>query len=270
MNRKIIAFSLACVVICGVFVGCKKKAADAVSIIVTDENGKSVTDSKGNVVTVTAIPQTNKDGSPVTQKATNKSGQVITDSKGNDKTVIVTEKSSKTTTSTTVKSGETGKVPYSTTAPNATKGLDEWTFGSAATVGCKAPNGWKNETVNQVVKSGTDIRVQINPKNYLSAAGYTSADQYAAFVQKASYGSKSGAQKISYAKEVYSDGEGIAMLYKAKKETDDGLGNKLGKYQMTYIFQTGKDIRIYFVYGSNEKEAKTSIADIIANTYYRG
>ena len=77
-------------------------------------------------------------------------------------------------------------------------------------------------------------------------------------------------KKVSYSKEVYKDGTGIAMLYKSSKVSTDASGYKYGKYHMTYIFQTGDRVRVYFVFGNSEDEAKTSIADVIKNTYYRG
>ena len=266
MNKKIIAFSLAFVVLCGIFAGCKKKNADPVSVYVTDESGMPVTDKNGEPITKIAEVQTDKDGNAVTEKATNAKGQVVTDKNGKEQYVIVTEGDGSTTKQkATVASPD--KVPYSTTAPDANKTLDEWTFGNLSKVGCYAPTGWKNEAVNQVVKDGTNIRVTINPKNYLSEAGYKNADEYAKFLMNAD---KDKAKQVSYQKEVYKDGMGIAYLQKFDKVIDNGSGIKYGKYNMIYIFQTGKDVRVYFVYGDNEKQAKTSIADVIANTYYRG
>lgn len=266
MNKKIIAFSLAFVIICGVFVGCKKKAAQQVSVYVTDESGTPVTDKNGEPITKMAVAQTDKNGNAVTEKATNAKGQVVTDKDGKEQYVVVTEGDG-TTAKQKVTAAAPDKVPYSTTAPDANKGLDEWTFGNLAKVGCYAPTGWKNVTVNELVKDGTNIRVTINPKNYLSDAGYKSADEYAKFLMTAD---KENAKQISYQKEVYKDGVGIAYLQKFNKEIDSGSDVKYGKYNMVYIFQTGKDVRVYFVYGDNEKQAKTSIADVIANTYYRG
>ncbi len=281
MNKKIIAFSLAFVIICGIFVGCKKKAADPVSIIVTDDNGKAVTDKNGAIVTKIAIPVTDKDGNALTEKATNSKGQVLTEEDGEEKMVVVTEpnsdsaegsksgKGSNSSKATTQKQGKTvpapDKVPYSTTAPDANKGIDEWTFGALANVGVNAPKGWTNETVNQLVKDGTNIRVVVNPINYLGNSVKT-ADEYAKFLKE---NDSKGYKQLSYQKEVYADGAGIAILKKSDKTHDDGMGHTYGKYSMTYIFQTGDKVRVYFVNADNEKDAKISIKDIIANTYYR-
>lgn len=267
MNKKIIAFSLAFVILCGIFVGCKKKAAEPVSIIVTDDSGKAVTDKNGAVVTEIGIPVTDKDGNAVTEKATNSKGQVLTDKNGDEKMVVVTESNSATTTKKQEKTvAQPDKVPYSTTAPEANKYIDEWTFGALAKVGCNAPSGWTNETVNQLVKDGTNIRVVICPVNYLGSS-VKNAEEYAKYFRSVN---KDTYTQLSYQKEVYSDGMGIAMLEKAKKDHEDGQGHKFGRYSMTYIFQTGDKIRAYFVTADSEKEAKISIKDIIANTYYRG
>ena len=273
MNKKILAICLAVISACGIFVGCQKKAVEKVAVIVTDKNGVAVTDENGEVVTELAVPVTDKNGNNVTEKATNAKGEVITDASGNPKTVIVTEGSKDTTTapaSTKKAGGKDNEVPYSTTAPENNKKLDEWTFGEGANVGCNAPNGWDNETVNQVVKTGTDIRVQICPVNYLKQAGYKTADDYAKFYEQMAEVEDGKPKKVSYSKEVYEDGTGIAMLYKANKTTTDASGYEYGKYHMTYIFQTGDRVRVYFVFGNTEEEAKTSIADVIKNTYYRG
>lgn len=267
MNKKIIAFSLAFVILCGIFVGCKKKAADPVSIIVTDDNGKAVTDKNGAVVTEIGIPVTDKEGNAVTEPATNSKGQVLTEKDGEEKMVVVTEPNSNTTTKKQEKTVvEPDKVPYSTTAPEANKYLDEWTFGAIAKVGCNAPKGWTNETVNQLVKNGTNTRVVISPINYLGSS-LKNAEEYAKYFKSVNKGNYT---LLSYQKEVYSDGMGIAMLEKAKKDHTDGQGHKFGKYSMTYFFQTGDKIRTYIVTADSEKEAKTSLKDIIANTYYRG
>ena len=271
MNKKIIAFSLAFVVICGVFIGCKKKPADPVSVIVTDDNGNAVTDKNGAVVTEIATPVTDKNGNALTEKATNSKGQVLTEQNGDAKTVVVTEPNSNnsgSSASTTKTGGKTSaqpdKVPYSTTAPEANKNSKEWTFGALSNVGCNAPKGWTNETVNQLVKDGTNIRVVVNPVNYLGESA-KNADEYAKFIKE----NDKGYTQLSYQKEVYADGEGIAFLRKASKAYDDGLGHKFGKYSMTYIFQTGEKVRVYFVNADSAKDAKISIKDIIANTYYR-
>ena len=276
MNKKIIAFSLAFVILCGVFVGCKKKQADPVSIIVTDDNGNAVTDKNGAVVTKVAIPVTDKDGNAVTEKATNSKGQVLTESNGDEKKVVVTEPdsnsksgknsdSSKTTKTQGKTNAQPDKVPYSTTAPEANKNANEWTFGALSNVGCNAPKGWTNETVNQLVKDGTNIRVVVNPVNYLGTSA-KNADEYAKFLKA---NDSEGYKQISYQKEVYADGMGIAILKKSSKAHEDGMGNKFGKYSMTYIFQTGDKVRVYFVNADTEKDVKISIKDIIANTYYR-
>ena len=278
MNKKIIAICLCFVIACGIFVGCTKKAADPVSIIVTDENGVAVTDKNGKVVTEMAVPVTDKNGNAVTQKATNSKGEVITDTNGEVKTVIVTEPASAkqgdsdAQTSTTAKQAVLDKetVPYSTTAPENNKTLEEWTFGSLSKVGCNAPNGWNNETVNQLVKEGTDIRVVALPVNFLDYAKYKTADDYAKAFQGVSFGKGSGAKRLSYSKDVYEDGVGIAYLYQLKEETTDSEERRFGKYFMTYIFQTGDRVRVFYVYGTTEEEARTNIADVIANTYYRG
>ena len=281
MNKKILAVCLCFVIACGIFAGCKKKAAEPVSIIVTDENGVAVTDENGEIVTKIGTPATDKKGNVVTEKATNAKGEVITDADGNPKTVVVTvpesasESSQSASTSqsgTTQKGSESSgdKVPYSTTAPENNKTLDEWTFGNAAKVGCIAPNGWTNETVNQVVKNGTETRVQICPVNYLSGAGYKTADDYAKFIQDVSHGKDSGSKQLSYSKEVYEDGMGIAILYEEKSDNKDDAGYYYGKYHMIYLFQTGDRVRTYFVYGVSEAEARTNIGSVIANTYYRG
>ena len=274
MNKKIVAICLSAVIACGIFVGCQKKAPEKIAVIVTDKNGVAVTDKNGEVVTELAEPVTDEDGNNVTEKATNAAGEVITDASGNPKTVVVTKGSGETTTaapSSTKKAGDKdNEVPYSTTAPQNNKKLDEWTFGNASKVGCNAPNGWKNETVNQVVKEGTDIRVQICPVNYLKQSGYNTADDYAKFYEDMSYLEEGKPEKVSYSKEVYQDGVGISMLYKSSKVTTDASGYKYGKYHMTYIFQTGDRVRVYFVFGNTEDEARTSIADVITNTYYRG
>lgn len=266
MNKKIIAFSLAFVVLCAVFAGCKKKAAEPVSIIVTDDSGKAVTDKNGAVVTKIAIPLTDKNGNAVTEKATNSKGQVLTEKDGKEKMVVVTESG----TTTTKKQANTvispDKVPYSTTAPEANKYIDEWTFGAVARVGCNAPSGWTNETVNQLLKNGTNTRVVISPVNYLGSSLKT-AEEYAQYFRSVN---KDKYTQLSYQKEVYSNGMGIAMLEKAKKDFTDAQGHKFGKYSMTYIFQTGDKIRTYFVTADSEKEARVSLKDIIANTYYRG
>ena len=275
MNKKILAICLCALIVCGAFVGCKQKAADPVSVVVTDEKGNAVTDENGEVVTEMAVPVTDDDGKNVTEKATNAKGEVLTDSSGNPKTVIVTEGNHTTTaqaqTETTKKSSkDDNEVPYSTTAPENNKKLNEWTFGNAAKVGCNAPNGWTNETVNQVVKNGTDIRVQICPVNYLKEAGYKTADDYAKFFEEMSSLEDGNPKRISFSKEVYKDGVGIATIYKTNKVTSDASGYTFGKYHMTYIFQTGERVRVYFVFGNTEEEARTSIADVIKNTYYRG
>ena len=272
MNKKILAVCLCFVVACAVFAGCKKKAADPISIIVTDENGVAVTDKNGEVVTKKGIPVTDKDGNALTEKATNSKGEIITDENGDAKTVIVTEPDSENaqTSSTTDSSANIGgKVPYSTTAPQNNKTLEEWNFGSNTNVGCNAPNGWKNEAVNQLVKEGTETRVVVCPVNYLKGTGYETADDYLKFIQQVSHGKDSGSKLLNYSKEVYDDGVGISALYKEKsdKKEDDYI---YGKYVMIYLFQTGDRVRTYFVYGQSEDEAKTSIESIIANTYYRG
>ena len=267
MNKKILAFSLAFVILCGVFVGCKKKAAEPVSIIVTDDNGKAVTDKNGAVVTEIGIPVTDKDGNAVTEKATNSKGQVLTDKEGNEKMVVVIESDSNATTKNQEKTvAQPDKVPYSTTAPEANKYINEWTFGDLAKVGCNAPKGWTNETVNQLLKDGTNTRVVISPVNFLGSS-VKNAEEYAKYFRSLN---KDNYTQLSYKKEVYADGMGIAMLEKAKKEFEDAKGNKYGKYSMTYIFQTGDRIRTYFVTGDSQKDVSVSLKDIIANTYYRG
>ena len=273
MNKKILAVCLCFVIACGIFAGCKKKAADPISIIVTDENGVAVTDKNGEIVTKKGVPVTDKDGNAVTEKATNSKGEIITDENGDAKTVIVTEpdsKSGEASKSTTDKAANIGdKVPYSTTAPQNNKTLEEWNFGSNTKVGCNAPNGWKNEAVNQLVKEGTETRVVVCPVNYLESAGYKSADDYLKFIQEVSHGKDSGSKLLNYSKEVYDDGTGISVLYKEKSDRKED-GYTYGKYVMIYLFQTGDRVRTYFVYGQSEDEAKTSIESIIANTYYRG
>ena len=239
MNKKIVAICLSAVIACGIFVGCQKKAPEKIAVIVTDKNGVAVTDKNGEVVTELAEPVTDEDGNNA-PSSTKKAGD------------------------------KDNEVPYSTTAPQNNKKLDEWTFGNASKVGCNAPNGWKNETVNQVVKEGTDIRVQICPVNYLKQSGYNTADDYAKFYEDMSSLEEGKPEKVSYSKEVYQDGVGISMLYKSSKVTTDASGYKYGKYHMTYIFQTGDRVRVYFVFGNTEDEARTSIADVITNTYYRG
>ncbi|MBQ6380076.1 MAG: hypothetical protein IJJ41_00550 [Clostridia bacterium] len=289
MNKRIVAICLCFIIACGIFAGCKKKegAAKSVAVIVTDKNGAAVTNENGEVVTEIGVPVTDEDGKNVTEKATNAAGEVITDSEGNPKTVVVTEAgSSKTTTATAAKtdkatkkgdkttkksSGDnSGEVPYSTTTPENNKTLDQWTFGDLTKVGCIAPNGWSNEAVNQVVKNGTDIRAIMCPVNYLKEAGYKNADDYLKFYEEMAEKENSKPKRISYSKDVYSDGVGIELLEKVNKAEKDENGYVFGKYHMTYIFQTGDRVRVYFVYGSSEEEAKTSIADVIANTYYRG
>ena len=271
MNKKILALCLCFVVACAIFVGCKKKAAEPVSILVTDENGVAVTDENGEFVTKMAVPVTDKDGVAVTEKATNAKGEVITDADGNPKYVVATEAESDTSAASTGKnSADTGKVPYSTTAPENNKKLEEWNFGKMANVGINAPNGWSNDTVNMVSKNGTDMRVVANPVNYLKDMGYKTADDYVKFLEQADEMSGIKPKVLSYSKEVYEDGMGIAVLKKVDKDDVDSSGNKLGRYHMIYFFQTGDRVRSFFVYGTSEKEVKASIADVIANTYYRG
>ncbi|MBR0415099.1 MAG: hypothetical protein IJI67_08520 [Clostridia bacterium] len=275
MNKKIIAVCLCFIVACGIFAGCKKKEAEKVAVIVTDKNGAAVTDENGEVVTEMGTPVTDKDGNNVTEKATNAKGEVITDAEGNPKTVVVTEAAGKDTSTTadgkqTKKSGSGSEVPYSTTTPENNKTLDQWDFGQMAKVGCIAPNGWSNELVNQVVKDGTNIRVIMCPVNYLKDNGYKTADDYCKFYEEMTEYEDGKPKKVSYSKEVYADGTGIELLYKAKKAEKDENGYVFEKYHMTYIFQTGDRVRVYFVYGKTEEEARISIADVIANTYYRG
>ena len=273
MNKKILALCLSAVIACGIFAGCKQKQADPVSVIVTDKNGVAVTDENGEVVTEIATPVTDKDGKNVTEKATNAKGEVITDKEGNAKTVIVTESSGDTSEKAegNESSGSgTGDVPYSTTTPENNKKLEDWTFGKLSKVGCIAPNGWTNESVNQVVKDGTDIRCVMCPVNYLKDSGYKTADDYYKFYEDMAQYEEDKPKKVSYSKEVYKDGTGIEMLYKTNSTDKDAEGHVFGKYHMTYIFQTGDRVRVYFVYGDSEKEARTSIAEVIANTYYRG
>ena len=280
---------------------------DKNGVAVTDKNGEvvtelaePVTDEEGNHVTQKA---TNAAGEVITDASGNPKTVVVTQSEsnsnGNSDSSSVSEnaqtgKSQQTTTAaspegatkagentnqnTTVKAADTTKtenkkeaeVPYYTTAPQNNKTLDEWTFGNASKVGCNAPNGWKNETVNQVVKEGTDIRVQICPINYLKQSGYNTADDYAKFYEDMSSLEEGNPKKVSYSKEVYKDGVGIALLYKTNKATSDASGYTYGKYHMTYIYETDNRVRVYFVFGNSEEEARTSIADVITNTYYRG
>ena len=274
MNKKIIAVCLCFIVACGIFAGCKKKEAEKVAVIVTDKNGVAVTDKNGEVVTEMATPVTDKDGKNVTEKATNAKGEVITDAEGNPKTVVVTEAAGKTTTAAekqqTKKGAGSADVPYSTTTPENNKPLDQWDFGNMAKVGCIAPNGWSNESVNQVVKDGTNIRVIMCPVNYLKDNGYKTADDYCKFYEDMVKYEDNKPKKVSYSKEVYADGTGIELLYKTSRAQKDENGYLFEKYHMTYIFQTGDRVRVYFVYGKTEEEARTSIADVIANTYYRG
>ena len=105
----------------------------------------------------------------------------------------------------------------------------------------------------------------VNPVNYLGASAKT-VDEYVKFIKENDSDSYT---QISYRKEVYADGEGVALFRKSKKDHEDGMGNKFGKYSMTYIFRTGDKIRVYFVNADTAKDAKISIKDIIANTYYR-
>ncbi len=276
MNRKIVIFSVCAVLICAVLAGCGKNAINSpgsasaekdgkVAVGVTDENGKAVTDKDGNFVTEIAEAVTDKDGNYVTENATDKSGKVLTDENGNPKTVVVTKGNKKSTTKEQTVNAGNGKIPYSTTSPEANVDYNGvWNFGSVSNVGINAPNGWTAKTVNELTKDGTSISVSATPKNYL-APSFTTVQQYADFMLKASYSSESGAKnikRISFAKEVYKNGEAIQMLYRAKREGKT-------KYEMTYIFRSGDDIMVYFVYADTQEEAKVSIADVIANTYYR-
>lgn len=272
MNKKIIAISLCFVIACGIFAGCRKKAAEAISVIVTDENGVAVTDENGEIVTEMATPVTDKDGNAVTEKATNSKGEILTDANGDPKTVVVTEAAGGQTTSSNEKVlVAPDKVPYSTTAPENNKAPEEWTFGDLTTVACNAPNGWKNEAVNQLVQDDTDIRVVVNPINFLSGYGYKTIDDYIKFTLEGPAGSekvKNPNKQLSFKKEVYKDGAAAAILIKSKNTESTSFD--YGNYHMIYFFQTGNRIRSYYVYSPTEEGAKIDISEIIANTYYRG
>ncbi|MBR2591063.1 MAG: hypothetical protein IKE65_09105 [Clostridia bacterium] len=277
MNKKLLALCLSIVLACSIFVACKKNAeqAEQVAVIVTNENGEAVTDENGEFVTEYATPVTDENGKNITEKATNAKGEVVTDDSGNPKTVVVTQGDNKTTAAakeeqTTLPEDYDEDIPHTTTAPINERKLDEWTFGSGTNVGCIAPNGWNNETVNQVVKVGTDIRVQMCPMNYLKNSGYKTADDYAKFFTQMTAKEEGKPKQLSYSKDVYKDGAAITMLYQYNKVTEDASGYSYGKYHMTYIFQTGDKVRIFFVFGNSEEEARTDISAVIKNTYYRG
>ena len=279
MNQKIIALCLAFVIASSIFVACKKNTeqAEQVAVIVTDENGTAVTDENGEFVTEYATPVTDENGKNVTEKATNAKGEVLTDESGNPKTVVVTEGNNTTAApqaaeeETTKAAGEQDEdIPQTTIAPINERDLDNWTFGNGSNVGCIAPNGWNNETVNQVVKVGTDIRVQMCPMNYLKNSGYKTADDYAKFFMQMAEKEDGKPKKLAYSKNVYKEGTAISMVYQYNKVTEDASGYSYGKFHTTYIYQTGGKVRVFFVFGNTEQEAKTDITSVIQNTYYRG
>lgn len=106
MDKKIIALSLAAVIMAGVFAGCKKNGEQTyneVAVEVTDSDYNPVTDEDGNNVTQKVNAKTDKNGVKLTQAVTDKQGREVTRENGEKVTEYVTVSPDNTTTNSSDK-----------------------------------------------------------------------------------------------------------------------------------------------------------------------
>lgn len=194
--KKSIAVLLAfCVLLTSAFVACKKETQEEASetgigdsveevgfqdVPVTDENGKEVTDEKGNVVTTEIAVKYQLDKNGKTKAIViNKDGEELTDKKGNPVTVkpdieLTTKPTTQAPKST--KKGETTKTTESTTVP--TKKDDQTTQPEVTTKKDMESVPNTNDSGERVTFSSDDQQIIKNMLEvpYLYVASYENAD----------------------------------------------------------------------------------------------